>query len=99
MKIKDEKRIEAYLKRRVEQAGGLCLKYECNGTVGYPDRLCTLDGGRIVWVEVKAEGEKPRKMQVFRHRQLVRHGQEVAIVASYDDVDELISRYYDVEQI
>lgn len=94
MKIKDEKAIESYLKEEVEKRGALCLKFASPSMVGYPDRICTLRDGRVVWVECKAVGQKPRKLQIFRHRQLMRKGQLVEVVASYKDVDELITKYY-----
>lgn len=94
MKIRDEKQIENYLRRQVEKNGGLCLKYECHSRIGYPDRICTLGGGRVVWVEVKAEGEKPRKLQEFRHEELRGCGQWVEVVSTYEGVDKLIDKYY-----
>ena len=47
-----EKTIEAALVRRVAKLGGLCEKFVSPGRRSVPDRLVTLPGGRIVFVEV-----------------------------------------------
>lgn len=41
-----------------------------SGSSGWPDRIVLLPDGKIGFVEVKAPGEKPRKLQVHRHEQL-----------------------------
>jgi hypothetical protein len=51
-----EASVEAYLRARVRDAGGLCIKLWPAGYVGIPDRLVVLPGGRVAFVEVK----KPR---------------------------------------
>lgn len=57
-----EKEIEAKLKRTVEKAGGLCLKF-ISSVVGVPDRICLFSGGVIIFVELKAPGRTPRPIQ------------------------------------
>lgn len=64
-----EKTIEQYLRRRVMERGGLCLKFTSPGTVGVPDRVLLLPAGRIFFVECKSPGGN------FTHRQ--RHVAEV----------------------
>ena len=63
-----EKDIEQKLIREVKSRGGLCLKWVSPGFDGVPDRIVLLPGRRIGFVEVKAPGEKPRPLQVSRHR-------------------------------
>lgn len=64
-----EKYIEQKLVREVKKRGGLCEKWN-SGSSGWPDRIVLLPDGKIGFVEVKAPGEKPRKLQVHRHEQL-----------------------------
>ena len=47
----------------------MCEKWN-SGSSGWPDRIVLLPDGKIGFVEVKAPGEKPRKLQVHRHEQL-----------------------------
>lgn len=81
-----EQQIEAVLKARVEALGGLCWKLVCPGTTGVPDRIC-LVGGRVVFVEVKAAGEKPRPIQTRRIQQLRDLGFQVLVLDSLDGVE------------
>lgn len=67
-----EKTIEQKFRTAVKAAGGLAVKFTSPGFDGVPDRLALLPGGRMAFVEVKAPGEKPRPLQLSRHR-LLRH--------------------------
>ena len=48
-----EKEIEQKLRKRIEAAGGKCLKWVCPGWSGVPDRIVLLPRGRIFFVETK----------------------------------------------
>ena len=63
-----ENEIEAKLVAAVKAAGGVCWKFVSPGTAGVPDRIILMPMGRIAFVEVKAPGESPRKLQLARHR-------------------------------
>ena len=65
-----EKTIETALVKEVKKRGGICPKFTSPGNNGVPDRLVLLPGGHVGFVEVKAPGEKPRPLQVHRHKQL-----------------------------
>lgn len=65
-----EKAIEAKLVQAVRQMGGLAPKFISPGFDGVPDRLVLLPGGKIAFVELKADGKKLRPLQVRRKRQL-----------------------------
>ena len=56
--------------REGKQAGGNCPKLVSPGFDGMPDRMVLLPNGRVGFVEVKAPGEKPRPLQLARHRLL-----------------------------
>ena len=66
----NEAKIEEKLVKAVKKAGGLALKLVSPGYVGVPDRIILIAFGKIGFVEVKAPGEKPRKIQLKRHREL-----------------------------
>ena len=87
-----EKSIESYLRREVEAAGGRCLKYYNAMERGYPDRIVMMKGGILVWVEIKSKGRKPTVLQEARMMELRDLWQNVAVVSSRREVDELIAR-------
>lgn len=86
-----EKIIERKLMDAVKARNGICLKWVSPGFDGMPDRIVFLPGRHIGFVEVKAPGEKPRPLQLSRHRLLMKMGFRTHIV---DDVDQ-ISRVLD----
>lgn len=85
----NEHHIEAQLKKAVEASGGLCWKLVSPGTTGVPDRIC-LKTGRVVFVEVKAPGKKPRPIQRRRMNQLQAQGFTVLVVDSIDGIKEVL---------
>ena len=84
-----EKYIEQQLIRAVKSAGGICPKLVSPGTDGMPDRLVLLPGGRITFVEVKAPGQKPRPLQLLRHRTLRDLGFKVFVLDDPEQIPEL----------
>ena len=81
-----EKVIEQKFREAVRQRGGLALKFTSPGFDGMPDRLVLLPKGKIAFVEVKTKGEKPRPLQLARHRLLRQLGFKVYIL---DDVAQI----------
>lgn len=65
-----EKAVEQKLTLMVKKRGGICPKFISPGMDGVPDRLVLLPGGRIAFIELKAEGKTLRPLQVRRKRQL-----------------------------
>lgn len=101
----NEKRVEAYLKKRVRQAGGRTYKWVSPGTAGVPDRIVVLPEERTMFVELKGvwfielkgtEGV-PTELQKKRIRELEALGCNVTILGSCSDVDTFLrcldSRY------
>ncbi len=86
-----EKDIEQYLVRKATQMGALVRKAQWVGHNHCPDRLI-MTSGATVWVEVKAPNKKPRAGQEREHLRMEAHGQHLAVVDSYETVDQLIAR-------
>ena len=85
-----EKTVEQYLCDAALRHGGRAYKWVSPGRVGVPDRLVVLPGGRLLPVEVKAPGKTPTVLQARIHAELRALGLEVAVVASFSDVDLLM---------
>jgi len=75
-----EKAIEKKLVQSVKSAGGIALKFVSPGFYGMPDRIVLIPGGHIGFVEVKAQGEKPRPLEMARHGLLRRLGFKVYVL-------------------
>lgn len=81
-----EKQIEQRLLKAVKAQNGMCPKLVSPGTDGMPDRMVLLPDGKLSFVEVKAPGEKPRPLQIWRHEQLRQLGFRVAVL---DDPEQI----------
>lgn len=75
-----EKAIEQQLIRAVKAAGGIAYKFVSPGRLGVPDRLVVLPGGRVLFVECKAPGQKARPSQQLEHDRLRALGCEVIVL-------------------
>ena len=79
-----EKQIERRLCDEVKAAGGMCLKQ--TGLAGIPDRLVVMPGGKCAFIELKAPGEKPRKLQMMRIKQLKKLGFKCFVIDGVEQI-------------
>lgn len=86
-----EKDIERNLTKKIENLGGLCLKYDPKYNNGMPDRLIILPFGQVWFVELKQEGKKPRPLQEYQINRLRNLKQRVYVIDSKKAIDVLIS--------
>ena len=82
----EEKKIERYFKAQLEKRGALVFKFVSPGQAGVPDRVVLLPGGRVVFAEMKAPGEKPRPLQRAVFARMARAGHPVYIIDSREAV-------------
>lgn len=86
-----EKTVEAYLVKQVaERLKGKALKWVSPGNNGVPDRLVVVPGGRVYFVELKAPGKVPRKLQTYMHEQIREMGCVVLTIDTKEKVDSFI---------
>ena len=85
-----EKTLEQKFRAAVKVAGGLAVKFTSPGFDGVPDRLALLPDGKMAFVEVKAKGEKPRPLQLARHRLLRRLGFKVYVLNDESQIGGII---------
>lgn len=85
-----EKKIEQKLVTAVKKHGGICPKFVSPGFDGMPDRLLLLPHGRFAFVEVKAPNQKPRPLQLSRHRLLRQLGFQIYVLDALEDIDKII---------
>jgi len=82
-----EKQIEQALVYRVKELGGLCEKFVSPGRRAVPDRIVTLPGGKIFFVELKATGNKPTGAQQRDHARRRALGCDVRVIDNMDDAN------------
>jgi len=86
-----ESAVERELRLRVEEHGGECIKVRAIGRRGFFDRVVTLPGGRVVFVEVKRpKGGRVSLHQRQYHERFAELGIAIAIVKTSADIDALL---------
>ena len=80
-----EKDVEAALVRRVKSLGGLCEKFTSPGRRSVPDRIITMPGGQIIFVELKRPGGKPTEAQLKDHGKRRELGCDVRVIDNLED--------------
>ena len=85
-----EKEIERKLTETVKFSDGVCWKFTSPGTAGVPDRIILMPGCRIAFVEVKKPGEKPRPLQLSRHRLIRQLGFKVFVLDNTADIPKIM---------
>lgn len=88
---KPEGRIENHLKQIAEDTGFLYFKFTSPGRAGVPDRIL-IGNGHILFIELKAPGEEPRKLQEITIRNMRNQGADVRVIDSKQDCNRLIDR-------
>lgn len=83
----NEATVERYLHSRVKALGGTTFKIAPT-TVGLPDRMVVLPGGRIYLVELKTETGRLSAVQRLLHEKLGDLGVQVFTLYGKIDVDD-----------
>lgn len=86
MEITSEKVIERKLVELVKLNGGMCIKLLCDQLIGLPDRMCLFPGHKIVFVELKTTGRKPKHIQAYMHNKLRALGFRVEVIDTVESV-------------
>lgn len=85
-----EKEVEKHLSKKIKKLGGECFKLVGTFKAGIPDRLVVLPGGLIYFVELKAPGQKPRRLQQIIQHRLKKLGAKVAVLDTKEAVNKFI---------
>ena len=88
--IDSEKDIECRLVELVKINNGMCIKLLCDQLMGLPDRMCLFQGHKIIFVELKTTGRKPRRIQAYMHKKLRALGFRVEVIDTVEGVEQFI---------
>ena len=78
--MKNEAVIENAVVRQLQRRGFRTLKLNLQGRRGWPDRLVILPKGKVLWLEFKAPGKQPTRLQQHVHAWLRTAGHRVEVV-------------------
>jgi hypothetical protein len=85
-----ESDVEERLRMRVADFGGMAEKFTSPQRAHVPDRLVSWCGGAVCFVECKAPGKPPTKMQLRDHEQRRAMGFSVYVVDSYEAIEKFL---------
>ena len=85
-----EETLERRLTELVRELKGRTIKLPAIWYEGIPDRLVLLPPRRTIFLELKKEGEKPTKIQVYWQNWLRLRGFEAYVLDSYPAVEALL---------
>lgn len=88
--IDSEKLVERKLVELVKINNGMCIKLLCDQLTGLPDRMCLFPNHKIVFVELKTTGQKPKRIQLFIHDKLRALGFRVEVIDTIKGVEQFI---------
>lgn len=89
---KSESEIEAHLVKSVKSKNGLCMKWTSPGNAGVPDRIVIVPGGKVYFVELKAEGKKENLSPLQRNfmNKLKNLNCDIRVIASFQEVEDFV---------
>lgn len=85
-----ESQIEERMGRMIKKRGGLYYKFVSPGNPGVPDRLIILPGGKVVFVELKAEDGKLSSLQRYQIDRMRAQGADVRKVRGWEEAKAFV---------
>ena len=89
-----ESEIESKMRKAVKDRGGLFLKFVSPSSTGAPDRIMVKKPGRVIFVELKKDGEVPTPRQLWMHEQLRKYGLDVRVVIGLREALDLVEEVF-----
>ena len=85
-----EKELESYFTWKARASGMMAIKFTSPGLAGVPDRILITEG-RVLFVELKAPGQKPRKLQNAVVSKMRAHGAKCYCISTVKQADQIIA--------
>jgi len=82
-----ERDIEKAFVKRVKSLGGMAEKFTSPAKRSVPDRIVTLPGGKIIFVELKKPGAKPTELQLRDHANRRALGCDVRVISTMEEIN------------
>lgn len=88
---KDEREIERWMRDKIQDMGGLFLKWVSPGNDGVPDRIVILPGGRVYFLELKADDGRLSGIQKWWNIRLWRLGCDARVIVGMEEAKAFIT--------
>ena len=85
-----EREIEAYMRKAVEDLGGVFFKFVSPGNDGVPDRIAVLPGGSVIFIELKDDHGKVSQLQEWQIGRLLKRGCVARVVRGMKEAQEVV---------
>lgn len=85
-----ESKIEEWLVNQVKQMGGIADKFVSPANPGVPDRLIILPGGKIYFVELKANWGRMSNIQKWQRERYIKTGADVRCIKGMEAAKEFV---------
>ena len=85
-------KLQDYLKHVVQKSGGQYRKVRWEGRSGCPDCFIWWDWPCAAFVEIKADGDRLRKLQIREIERMEADGVPVFIARSETEIDEIVKK-------
>lgn len=89
-----EQAYQTKILKKLEAGGWYVLKLEKTNKNGIPDLLALKRGQRPLFIEVKAKGGRPSKLQLFRLEELSDRGFDAHLTYPDDEFLDLVENFY-----
>jgi len=86
-----ERDLEKYFSLQCKKYGLLTLKLHVRFARGWPDRIVPLNGGGVLWVELKRPGGVLSALQEKVHKDLEKLGHKVLVLNSKEGIDNALA--------
>lgn len=90
-----ERDIEKKLVREIRRMGGEAYKWTSPGNDGVPDRIVMLPGGKLIFVELKADDGTLRPVQRVQIGRIRKLGQRAEVVRGMKGLEDFLERIRD----
>ena len=89
-----ENDIERKLTTEIRKRGGLCFKFTSPNAAGVPDRIVIAPGGRVIFVELKADSGRVTALQSWQISRINKIGGDARVLRGMDQVKTFISEVF-----
>jgi hypothetical protein len=89
-----ESEIESKMRDRIKERGGIFIKFISPSSRGVPDRIVLAKPGRIIFVELKREGETPTALQRHWQKILKSFGFDARVIIGMEEAMSFVEEVF-----